>query len=114
LGGFAKYQEPITKASFAECLFSKIVHGTTFSLWSESSTLPFVRLWSQEKKGLLLPKKSTAAEKMSTHGVEQAFRLAVRSNQKTPSLRRRPSRSEAERPEKTSEVRRLKGQPHSG
>jgi hypothetical protein len=64
LGGFAKYQEPITKASFAECLFSKIVHGTTFSLWSESSTLPFVRLWSQEKKGLLLPKKSTRSKKI--------------------------------------------------
>jgi len=34
------------------------------------------------KKGLSR-KKATAAKKLSTHGVEQAFRLAVRSNQKT-------------------------------
>jgi len=38
-------------------------------------------------------KKSAAAKKLSAHGVEQAFRLAVKSKEKPPSLRRRPSRS---------------------
>jgi hypothetical protein len=33
----------------AECLFSKTVHFTTFPLWSESPTLPFVRFIAKQK-----------------------------------------------------------------
>jgi hypothetical protein len=54
---FTKYQEPITKGLFlliASCYllaakFSKTVHCTTFSLWSESPNLPFVRPSCQVK-----------------------------------------------------------------
>jgi hypothetical protein len=77
----------------ADCLFSKTVQHTTFPLWSEFLTLPFVRFFVKKKRALFSRKKSAAAKKLSAHGVEQAFRLAVRSKEKGPSLRRRPSRS---------------------
>jgi hypothetical protein len=42
---------PNTRSLFCwQLLLSKTVHGTTFSLWSESQNLPFVRLFSQEKR----------------------------------------------------------------
>lgn len=41
--------EPITTASFCLFVISKIVQHTTFSLWSESLNLPFVRLKGQDK-----------------------------------------------------------------
>jgi len=39
----------IAEVLIAECLFSKIVQRTTFSLWSESLTLPFVRFSVKQK-----------------------------------------------------------------
>jgi hypothetical protein len=55
---------------------SKTVHCTTFSLWSEFLTLPFVRFKVKQKALLGLVKIS------DERGVEQAFVLAVRSKEK--------------------------------
>jgi len=61
---------------------SKTVQHTTFSLWSEFLTLPFVRFFVKGKRAFFSRKKSAAAKKLSAHGVEQAFRLAVKSKEK--------------------------------
>jgi hypothetical protein len=44
----------------AECLFSKIVQCITFSLWSESLTLPFVRFYVKQKRPFLAEKVSAS------------------------------------------------------
>jgi hypothetical protein len=68
LGGFAKYQEPITKASFAECLFSKIVHCTTFSLWSEFPTLAFCSPYVKKKRPFIANKVHRSGKNVHPRG----------------------------------------------
>jgi hypothetical protein len=64
--------------SLLTAMFSKTVRNATFPLWSESLTLPFIRLDVKHKPPLRLIKNS------DSHGVEQAFMPAVRTKEEGP------------------------------
>ncbi len=98
-----KYQPSVLLADchllFASCLFSKIVQPTTFPLWSESLTLPFVRSYVNKNNQNASRNSKLSGE---TGGADlQGFpgkpgsgllgrRYAVMNDLKINSLRRRP------------------------
>jgi hypothetical protein len=99
----ANYQGPLLPSFF----LSKIVQRTTFSLWSEFLTLPFVRLSVKQKVWLKMPAQTPVC-RMKPGGAyfppavrflveERPFRARVRMPQTPLPCARRLARSVAER-----------------
>ncbi len=95
-----KYQLPVLLASSQQLGASRFSFQRPFNtpLFRSGANLQLYHLFAflSTKKGPFLAKKvCRRSEKLSAHGVEQAFRLAVRSKEKNRSSRRMPARSGA-------------------
>ena len=104
LGGFAKYQEPITKASFAEAYFQRSSTAQPFRSGANLQLYHLFAYGDKKKQGLSSPKKSPRRKNVHPRG-GASLRLAVRSNQKTlpcAAGRRAAKRSGQKRPAKAA------------